>query len=67
MTGNANSAICNNNNNNMVKLYKSGAFIEAYYDIFFNYIIEYDITNEGTARFIKKILLFELETKYVAH
>ena len=36
------------------KDYKLGAFIEAGYDIFFNEIIEYDITNEELARFWKK-------------
>ena len=36
------------------KLYKSGAFIEACNDNFFNEIIEYDITNEKPARLLKK-------------
>ena len=31
---------------NLVKLYKSHPFIEACYDIYFNEIIEYNITNE---------------------
>ena len=30
-----------------VKIYKQGTFIEACDDIFFNEIIEYDITNEN--------------------
>ena len=33
----------------MVKLNKRGAFIEACYEIFFNEIIEYVITNEEPA------------------
>ena len=38
----------------MDKIYKRGVFIEACYDIFFNEIIEYDITIEEPARFKKK-------------
>ena len=38
----------------MVKLYQRIAFIEACYDIFFNEIIEYDISNDDTARFFEK-------------
>ena len=40
----------------MVKLCKSGAFIEAHYDILFNEIIEYDVTNEEPSLF-KKIII----------
>ena len=36
-----------------IKLYKSGAFIEACNVIFFTEIIEFDITNEEPARFKK--------------
>ena len=34
-----------------LKLYMSGAVIEACYDIFLNEIIEYDMTNEEPAGF----------------
>ena len=33
---------------------QAGAFIEAYYDIFFNEIMEYDITNDKPTTFFEK-------------
>ena len=38
----------------LVKLYKIGAFIEAWYNNFFNEITEYNITNEEPPQFKKK-------------
>ena len=46
-----------------VKVYKRGASIEACYDIFFNETIEYDITNEESARFFEKIIRIRIINK----
>ena len=42
--------------NILVKLFMRCAFIEAYYDIILNEIIEYDITNDEPTRFKKNLI-----------
>ena len=46
-----------------VKIYKHGTFIEACFDIFWNKIIQYVITNEEPVRFWKKIIQIQIIDK----